>query len=182
MSRFYISDSSHPGSRIPVAEHRGSPRGVGSEVMNEAQAIARGRKLTATAPAGFFYRYVMVDFEGGSIYGANTIILTTQLLDQNDNDLTAGITPVDQNSTPHPNGDITFGNYNSHLNLLLWDLGVPKAARKVRFDCYQFAPGFGIYAPSTYYIRAGSTPACTDYVSALLSSVAATKVVTTSFE
>lgn len=51
MSRFYINDGNRPGRRTPVVDYATSASGLGSEVMNEAQAIARGRKLTATLPS-----------------------------------------------------------------------------------------------------------------------------------
>lgn len=48
MSRFYINDGVRPGRRAPTAEYAKWSPGVGSCVLNEAQAIARGLKLTAT--------------------------------------------------------------------------------------------------------------------------------------
>jgi len=51
MSRFYINDSARPGARIPAAEFR-TKVGAQSDVLNEAQAIARGRKNFVTRPQG----------------------------------------------------------------------------------------------------------------------------------
>jgi len=48
MSRFYISDGARPGRRSPVLDYATRVNGVGSDILNEAQAIARGRKLTPT--------------------------------------------------------------------------------------------------------------------------------------
>jgi len=53
MSRFYISDGARPGRRSPSAEYATKVPGVGSDVLNEAQAIARGRKLTPTLGEAF---------------------------------------------------------------------------------------------------------------------------------
>ena len=47
MSRFTISDSARPGTRIPGAEYR-TTSGRTSDVLNEAQAIARQRKQEKT--------------------------------------------------------------------------------------------------------------------------------------
>jgi hypothetical protein len=47
MPRFYISDSAVPGVRCPAGEYA-TKSGRQSDVLNEAQAIARGRKLTIT--------------------------------------------------------------------------------------------------------------------------------------
>lgn len=51
MSRFYINDGNRPGRRSPAVEYATRAPGVGSDVLNEAQAIARGRKLTPTEAA-----------------------------------------------------------------------------------------------------------------------------------
>jgi len=51
MSRFYISDGARPGRRTPASDYATKPSGVGSDILNEAQAIARGRKLAATQPS-----------------------------------------------------------------------------------------------------------------------------------
>lgn len=51
MPRFYISDGARSGLRVPLNEYA-QHSGRQSDVLNEAQAIARGRKLTPTeAPA-----------------------------------------------------------------------------------------------------------------------------------
>lgn len=47
MPRFYISDGHIPGVRCPAGEYA-QHGGRRSDILNEAQAIARGRKLTAT--------------------------------------------------------------------------------------------------------------------------------------
>lgn len=51
MPRFYINDGVRPGRRSPATDYATKIPGVGSDVLNEAQAIARGRKLTPTAGA-----------------------------------------------------------------------------------------------------------------------------------
>ena len=49
MPRFYINDGARPGPRSPVADYATSGRSVvGSDVLNEAQAIIQQRKLTPT--------------------------------------------------------------------------------------------------------------------------------------
>lgn len=53
MPRFYISDGARPGRRTPATEYATKAAGVGSDVLNEAQAIARGRKLAPTMGLGF---------------------------------------------------------------------------------------------------------------------------------
>lgn len=45
MSRFYISDGNRPGRRTPAADYAAKIPSVGSEVLNEALAVARGRIL-----------------------------------------------------------------------------------------------------------------------------------------
>lgn len=47
MPRFYINDGNVPGARCPLPEYR-TKSGRQSDVLNEAQAIARGRKFTLT--------------------------------------------------------------------------------------------------------------------------------------
>lgn len=47
MPRFYINDGHVPGVRCPRGEYA-THSGRTSDVLNEAQAIARGRKLTPT--------------------------------------------------------------------------------------------------------------------------------------
>lgn len=47
MPRFYISDGNIPGVRCPVGEYA-TKSGRQSDILNEAQAIQRGRKLTLT--------------------------------------------------------------------------------------------------------------------------------------
>jgi len=51
MPRFYISDGARPGRRTPRIEYA-TKAGVGSDILNEAQAIARGRKLVPTEAPG----------------------------------------------------------------------------------------------------------------------------------
>lgn len=43
MSRFYINDGNRPGRRTPAADYAAKIPSVGSEVLNEALAVARGR-------------------------------------------------------------------------------------------------------------------------------------------
>jgi hypothetical protein len=50
MPRFYISDGNAPGVRCPAGEYA-TKSGRTSDVLNEAQAIARGRKLVPTEAA-----------------------------------------------------------------------------------------------------------------------------------
>lgn len=55
MPRFYISDGARPGRRTPVNEYATRVLGVGSDILNEGQAIQRGRKLVATLGAAVGY-------------------------------------------------------------------------------------------------------------------------------
>jgi hypothetical protein len=57
MPRFYISDGARPGRRTPSIDYGTKAPSVGSDILNEAQAIARGRKLTPTQGAQNGARY-----------------------------------------------------------------------------------------------------------------------------
>lgn len=64
MPRFYITDGARSGLRVPVdqyAQHSGRQ----SDVLNEAQAIARGRKLAATLSA---LPPVRIEHDPGVVY------------------------------------------------------------------------------------------------------------------
>jgi hypothetical protein len=51
MARFYINDGPNPGARIPLADVRKWTRTRGSDVLNEAQARARGRIPSVLPPS-----------------------------------------------------------------------------------------------------------------------------------
>jgi hypothetical protein len=73
MSRFYISDGARSGLRCPTDEFR-TKTGRQSDVLNEAQAIMRGRKLVPTeAPAVVLSRLgpILTDTDFNLVDSAN---------------------------------------------------------------------------------------------------------------
>lgn len=67
MPRFYISDGNRPGRRTPYTEYATRANGVGSEVMNEPQAVQRGRILQPDAVnSARFVRIAFNTFTGAS--------------------------------------------------------------------------------------------------------------------
>lgn len=172
MSRFYISDGVRPGRRSPSVEYAVKQNGVGSEVMNEAQAIARGRKLEATQSAVASFRYWKVMFRSGGAMLLNEI----ELFEASMVNRALGVVPsyigsplfttwvsslTDGNTTIGV-GAATYFGFNPANNCgYLLDLGVARPIKTLRLH------GPSGYGSQSVQVHAGSTSDCTDFATAV---------------
>jgi hypothetical protein len=184
MPRFYISDGNKPGARVPRVDFR-TKSGRQSDILNEAQAITRMRKLAVTKPQYATYRYWMFFIESSTALGGGptTVFNEIQMVDWDNVNRALGVIPTISRNE-HPGSDAaaivngavassttvnTFGGFNSgdlyNCNFL-WDFGTNRRIKQINV----YVPAFGsyTYAPGWFSIRAGTTPACEDFSSGLL--------------
>jgi hypothetical protein len=176
MPRFYISDGNRPGLRIPTAEWRTKSDRT-SDILNEAQAITRQRKLLRTKPQFAIYQFWKVRFDDNGLGGGSVALNELQMWDYdgvnrvlgNPPDVTSGSQQAGCSNAALVNGVTTsstsINTYSGFAapcagKFFLWDFGVPRRITSV----VMFAPAFNsyTYAPAAFTILAGDTSDCLD--------------------
>lgn len=176
MPRFYINDGNRPGLRCPQPEYR-TKSGRQSDVLNEAQAIARKRKDLVTKPQYAIYQFWKIRFDANGIGGGNVALNEIQLWDYDGVNRALGLTPALTSGTIAPgssNGALVNGNTSSSTSIntysgfaapvsnafFVWNFSTPRRITSVTM----FAPAFNsyMYGPSAFSVLAGDTIDCLD--------------------